>query len=126
MTETDCSIMDQVPIQEGEVGPRQGALRTKRIREKRVMRRVREKMPARASFCLRGTRDLRARETGMIVTRRGVGGLAGIECERETAVQGLVQLRERCVVLSFGCSEQLNPYLRCGPCTIGKDNCRRR
>lgn len=73
MTETDCSIVDQVPIQEGEVAPRHGALRTKRISEKRVMRRVREKMPVSASFCLRGTRDLRARETGMRVTGKGGG-----------------------------------------------------
>ena len=77
MTETDCSIVDQVPIQEGEVAPRQGPLRTKRISEKRVMRRVREKMPVRTSFCLRGTRDLRARETGMRVTGRGEGLVGG-------------------------------------------------
>lgn len=68
MTETDCSMVLQVPIQVGEVTPRQGPLRTKRIMEKRVIRRVRENMPARASFCLRGTRDLRRREMGIRVT----------------------------------------------------------
>ena len=48
--------------------PRQGPLRTKRIMEMRVIRRVRENMPARASFCLRGTRERRRREMGIRVT----------------------------------------------------------